>query len=245
MSSDESTSKSTTRVWFDRGREHFYAIPEDAALPEGELRLHSLRGQVWRVQPEDVQAWEISRETAMARMGEHINAAWGEMRGAWSKLLDMGQKTADAAGVGRAGEGRPELPESLASLLGMEPSELLNDPSQLRSRIRRAVFGEEDAADPEAAPMTEPDAAEPDAAEPDAAEPDAADSDAAEPDTTAEAEDAAAAAEARLEELARKASQGMRDVLRSPEFGAAMAGFGAALRRAGQKLQQAAEDLEE
>ena len=144
MPSNDSTSENPTRVWFDRAREHFYAIPEDAELPEGELKLHSLRGQIWRVRPEDVAAWEISREAATAWLGEHINSAWGEMRGAWSKLLDMGQKTAGAAGVGVSDEGRPELPEDLASLLGMEPGELLTEPGLIRSKIRRAMFGEDE-----------------------------------------------------------------------------------------------------
>ena len=229
MSSDETT----TRFWFDRARKHFYAIPEDAELPEGELTLHSLRGQVWRVNSEDVAAWEVSREEATASMGEHINAAWGEMRGAWSRLLDMGQKTADAAGMALDGESRPELPEDLASLLGMEPGELFTEPGLIRSKLRRALFGEDDASAPDVVDA-EPEAApEPEVTHEVAPEP-ALDDDEAE-----------APAGARVEDLAKKAEQTMRGVLNSPEFGAAVAGFGAALRRAGQKLQQAAESLEE
>ena len=221
MSSDEST----TRFWFDRAREHFYAIPEDAELPEGDLTLHSLRGQIWRVRAEDVAAWELSREEATASMGEHINAAWGEMRGAWSRLLDMGQKTAGAAGMELDGDARPELPEDLSSLLGMEPGELFTEPGLIRSKIRRALFGEDAAAAPEASPAPAVPETSP------------------EPQLDDDAE--GAPAEARIEDLAKKAEKTVRGVIGSPEFGAAVAGFGAALRRAGQKLQQAAEALEE
>lgn len=238
MPSDESTSQDPIQVWFDRAREHFYAIPKDAELTEGELKLHSLRGQIWRVRPADVAAWEISREAATAWLDEHINAAWGEMRGAWSKLLDMGHKTAGAAGVNLPGEGRPELPEDLASLLGIQPGELLTEPGLIRSKIRRAMFGEDDGTDePETAPAEPAVEPEPLEATPEPDEP-------GDPEEPANGVDEPPP-EVRLEDLAKKAEQAMRGVFKSPEFGAAVAGFGDALRRAGQKLQQAAEGLEE
>ena len=225
-------------IWFDRNREHFYAIPEGTELGEGELKLHSLRGKVWRVNAEDVAAYQLSHEEATARVGSRMEDAWGGIRGAWSKLLDVGQQTAGAAGVEISGEGRPELPEALASVLGMAPGELLTEPGKIRRKIRRAMFGEEEAAGMEAAeaegePEIEPEVApEP---EPEV-EP--------EPESEAKPEEEPAP-EATLEDFAKKAEETVRGVLSSPEFGMALAGFGAALRKAGEKLKEAAEGLEE
>ncbi|MFT5681694.1 MAG: hypothetical protein ACI8RZ_002600 [Myxococcota bacterium] len=221
-----------TIIWFDRSREHFYAVPEGTELEEGELKLHNLRGQVWRVSPEDVAGWALSREAATQRVGAHIDSAWGGVRGAWSKLLDVGQKTAGSAGVNISGEGRPELPEDLASILGMEPGELLTEPGLIRNKIRKAMFGDEFEGEEGEAPE--------EAAE----EPVEADEVVEEPEA-AEEPDEEPAEEIKLEDLAKKAEETMRNVFKSPEFGAAMAGFGSMLRRAGQKLQEAAEGLEE
>ena len=221
-----------TIIWFDRNREHFYAVPEGTELEEGELKLHNLRGQVCRVKPEDIATWALSREAATERVGARIDAAWGDLRGAWSKLLDVGQKTAGSAGVDISGEGRPELPADLASVLGMAPGELLTEPGLIRNKIRKAMFGEEfESGEDEAAEAPEAEAPEAPEVQAEAAEPQA---EAAEPQ-----------AEASLEDFAKKAEETMRGVFKSPEFGAAMVGFGSMLRRAGQKLQEAAEGLEE
>ena len=233
--------ESTTTIWFDRGRENFYAIPEETELPEGELKLHNLRGQVWRVTPESVAGYALSREVATEQVSARIESAWGDLRGAWSRLLDMGQQTAGAAGVELSGENRPELPEELASLLGMAPGELLTEPGVIRSRIRKAMFGEEDeeaAAEPAPEKPEEPAVEEPAIEEPTVEEP-----------AVEEAEEATEADEeapepVNLEELARKAEETMRGVLNSPEFGSAIAGIGSFLRRTGQKLQEKAENLE-
>ncbi|MDG1479393.1 MAG: hypothetical protein P8R54_07370 [Myxococcota bacterium] len=216
-----------TIIWFDRKREHFYAVPEGTELEEGELKLHNLRGQMWRVNPDDIATWALSREAATERVGARIDAAWGDLRGAWSKLLDVGQKTAGSAGVDISGEVRPELPEDLAGVLGMAPGELLTEPGLIRNKIRKAMFGEafEDGTDPLAA--------------------DASSAEASDASSAEGAADAEPQAEASLEDFAKKAEETMRGVFKSPEFGAAMAGFGTMLRRAGQKLQEAAEGLEE
>ncbi len=237
-----------TIIWFDRKREHFYAVPEGTELEEGELKLHNLRGQVWRVKPDDIAAWALSREAATERVGARIDSAWGDLRGAWSKLLDVGQKTAGSAGVDISGETRPELPEDLASVLGMAPGELLTEPGLIRNKIRRAMFGEEfegeDGETAEEAPAEEAPSEEAEAPVEEAEAPvEEAEEVVEEPEEAAEEE--APAAEASLEDLAKKAEETMRSVFKSPEFGAAMAGFGTMLRRAGQKLQEAAEGLEE
>lgn len=220
-----------TTIWFDRGREHFYAIPEGTDLPEGELKLHSLRGQVWRVTPESVAGFALSREAATEKVSARMESAWGDLRGAWSRLLDMGEKTAGGVGVDIS-EGRPELPEDLAAILGMAPGELLTEPGVIREKIRKAMFGEDSdefAGTAEEAPEEAP------AAEP---EEDVIDAEVEEP---AEEE---SAPEASLEDLAKKAEETVRGVLNSPEFSAVVSGFGAFLRQAGQKLQETASNLD-
>ena len=231
-----------TIIWFDRKREHFYAVPEGTELEEGELKLHNLRGQMWRVNPDDIATWVLSREAATERVGARIDAAWGDLRGAWSKLLDVGQKTAGSAGVDISGEVRPELPEDLAGVLGMAPGELLTEPGLIRNKIRKAMFGEafEDGTDPLAADASSAEASSAEASSAEASSAEASDASSAEG-----AADAEPQAEANLEDFAKKAEETMRGVFKSPEFGAAMAGFGTMLRRAGQKLQEAAEGLEE
>lgn len=65
----------STTVWFDATREHFWRIPDDAQVPEGDLELRALTGERRSVDPDALAQWGLSREQARWAVAEELRDA--------------------------------------------------------------------------------------------------------------------------------------------------------------------------
>ena len=127
------------RIWFDEGRQNFYAIPDDVELEAGDYLLRSLTAANQRVDRDGVRPYWITREKATDRLGETVDGAWGGLVDMANSLFAMGR----AATTGEDNEEteRPSvLPEHLEDVLGMKPGALLTEPERVREKLQ-SVFG--------------------------------------------------------------------------------------------------------
>ncbi len=80
-------------LWVDFAQSRYYLIPDGQELPEGELRLTTLTGRAWRVDPEAASQWIVSEAVAQAHMQA---AALDFMSGAKNTLMDWFSAAAPA-----------------------------------------------------------------------------------------------------------------------------------------------------
>ncbi|MEL6346171.1 MAG: hypothetical protein AAFV53_23880 [Myxococcota bacterium] len=218
------------RIWFDQGRENFFAIPDEIKIPSGDYVLRGFGGRTHRVDVDAVEPWRITREQAAARVNARVEKAWGGLRGAVDRMFLLGQTAARQAGVEvPKTDGRSPLPEKLSAVLGMEPGEMLTDPDQVRQRLRDAAarFGVHikdvtDAPEEETPPPGFRDVEEVDAEE------------VIEEPEPAEETDASAPDE----------PDPIREFLNRPEVNEAVKGFGRALSQLGRRLQEASNPID-
>lgn len=109
----------------------FFLVPRGLRLPSGELQVRSMQLGVQEVDPEAIEAFEVSAREAQA----HIDASW-------SSLVSSVRDTYHSV-IGRPPEGgAPDL----VSWLGVSPGEVVLDPEKRReggrtllSRVSQAL----------------------------------------------------------------------------------------------------------
>lgn len=127
-------------LYADPSQTRFFWIPDDAAIPPGELVLRSLTGKQLDVSAAAVQEYRITEERAKELTRE---AVANVSRMASSFLAGLGgilqEASRRAADVGRPppGEREPEV----AKALGVTEEELHNDPDAVMDGLKRAGQG--------------------------------------------------------------------------------------------------------
>jgi hypothetical protein len=104
---------------FTPALDRHFLVPDDASIPAGELTVGSSTGEEWRVDPEAVAPYEVSREEALADVR-------GQVERSVAGLVDLLAGAVDTAG------GTLADPERLAGLLGLAAADLPELGSALR-----------------------------------------------------------------------------------------------------------------
>jgi hypothetical protein len=110
-------------LWMDSSRTRFFAIPEEASLPSGDLVLHDARGTHRAVEALAADVYAISRADAEALARARLADAVGAARDAFRPLLDL-------AGTGAAAPDNP---------VGEDLDALLRDPERVRARLEAVL----------------------------------------------------------------------------------------------------------
>ncbi len=110
-------------LWFDAGRTRFYAIPDTAELPMGDLILHDVGGRHRGVEGLAAGVYEITKAEAeaetRARLAEAVNRAKEAFRG----MLDLAP-------------GKDPTPDNP---IGKDLDAFLRDPALVRDRLTAII----------------------------------------------------------------------------------------------------------
>lgn len=95
-------------IWHTLDRQRFFDIPEDVALPDGDLELRSAGGARRSVDAPSAEAFEVDRNRANDLLAAGIDEAWSRLREGLGRLTDVGRSDEGAADTG------PRLDEETA-----------------------------------------------------------------------------------------------------------------------------------
>jgi hypothetical protein len=127
-------------LYADPSQTRFYWIPDDAAIPPGELVLRSLTGKRLDVSAAAVQDYRITEEQAKELTREVVARASKTASALLAGLGGMLQEASKrAAEVGRPPPGDRE--PKVADALGVTEDQLRNDPDAVVEGIKRAGQG--------------------------------------------------------------------------------------------------------
>lgn len=80
----------TTRLLCDAERQHWYLLPKELKLPEGDFVLHQMGGADVRVNAEFIDAWRVDRDAARAWLKERLAGTFNEGKQALMDALKRG-----------------------------------------------------------------------------------------------------------------------------------------------------------
>lgn len=105
------------RLWFMPGKRRFYAIPEDAELPEGEAVLRRVPdGQRCTSTEAAIADLEVSRDEAMNYVQEDVRRGFSTVLRSLEGLADVSREHAASAGKNLGGDAE-EAAEKVADAL--------------------------------------------------------------------------------------------------------------------------------
>jgi hypothetical protein len=120
----------------------FFLIPDGQALPTGALVLRSLRGAVLRIDPVVADIYEVPEAEAKALAARSVRALaqtlGAALKGAGEAVKEVGKIQAGVQAAAQAGPG-PEAAAQIAAALGIEASQLRNDPAAVRVGLTQTL----------------------------------------------------------------------------------------------------------
>jgi hypothetical protein len=120
----------------------FFLIPDGQALPTGALVLRSLRGDVLRIDPVVADIYEVPEAEAKALAARSVRALaqtlGAALKGAGEAVKEVGKIQAGVQAAAQAGPG-PEAAAQIAAALGIEASQLRNDPAAVRVGLTQTL----------------------------------------------------------------------------------------------------------
>jgi hypothetical protein len=150
----------TTRLYTTPDRTRHFLIPDDAALPPGDLLLRTSTGRERAVAEAAVAEYEVTEEEAREWAKEQLGEVFGEMRGRILGFTDrLKQRTAEIREENRrtAEEGMADAPPEVREALGRLRSGL-RDLGQAIQRVAKENLREAEG-------KAEPDEPDPDDSE--------------------------------------------------------------------------------
>ena len=123
-------------IFADRARGRFYAVPDDAELAPGDVRVESLSGRVLLASPEALAPHQIDEARAKALVAEQMGAlrqTAAKVASAAAEVLSGVHAATDAAKTSAAG-----TEQRAANVLGVT-REALRDPQQVGAALGTMV----------------------------------------------------------------------------------------------------------
>lgn len=129
-------------IWSDEAREWFFLVPEGMDLPPGDFTIYTIVGRAQQVDPDALDPFVVSRETAEAYLSERMKE---ELGGLARSLLGWLNRLARRSPSPEAAQAKAEKTQRtyalMADLMGESPEALRTDPQARKRGFQRLAQG--------------------------------------------------------------------------------------------------------
>ncbi|MEQ8539980.1 MAG: methylated-DNA--[protein]-cysteine S-methyltransferase [Coleofasciculus sp. D1-CHI-01] len=141
LKSQQETSENCS-LWTNSTRRRYFLIPNQQQLPIGNFTIRNLRNESKEVELQAINNWEISTEQAQPYIEAELNRAWQETKNAFSTFSNFA--TAAKGQTPSVNDFSQTPANPIASLLGISPQELSDNPNAIQERWQNVVTGFQD-----------------------------------------------------------------------------------------------------
>lgn len=123
-------SKNKPSLWTDSTRSHYFLIPDNQELPNGDFILYNLNGNEKRVDSTALTSFEIPDSEAKTYIQTEMNQAFEEAKNAFSNFIAFSTQTSQEAPSNPtpSSEKKQSAQNLISSFLGISYEELQNNP---------------------------------------------------------------------------------------------------------------------
>lgn len=129
-------------LWTNSTRRRYFLIPDHQQLPTGDFIIYNLTNESKQVELKAITNWEITRKQAQPYIEAGLNQVWQQAKTAFSTFTNFATaaegKTPSADNTSQASK------NPIASLLGISPQELSDNPHAIQDRWKTICAGFQD-----------------------------------------------------------------------------------------------------
>ncbi|WP_413167570.1 hypothetical protein ACL6C3_12930 [Capilliphycus salinus ALCB114379] len=132
------SSQNKLTLWTDSTRSHYFLIPNDRELPNGDFILFTLNGSEKQVDATALTSFEISESEAKAYLQTEMNQAFEEAKNAFSNFMAFSTQTSQdvSSNPTPSSEKSQSAQTLISSLLGVSYEELQNNPETAQTAFQ-------------------------------------------------------------------------------------------------------------